>query len=93
MVEQTSIEAYHEILPELPHRQRQLIDLCLKNPMRDWTFREFGKCLGLDVCSISPRVNELYKMGIMVYSRNRICSVTYRRVKAWQLAPFLVLRR
>lgn len=86
MISETSLDAYRDIKPRLGEMQDKVLGVFYERPFKqDLTNREIADALGVDVCSVTGRVYELRKMGLLVHSRNRLCSITYRRVQAWRL--------
>lgn len=86
-VQPTSLEAYYDLIPRLGEMQDRVLGVFYEVPGKpDWTNREIAAHMGLDVCSITGRVYELRNMGLLEFSRKRMCGITLRRVLAWRLA-------
>ena len=58
----TSIKAYYEILPKIGARQRQVLEALSSGPK---TNRQISKMTGLEVNAVTPRTNELVKLGLV----------------------------
>jgi len=83
---ETSRMAWEAIRPDVGKRQRAIINFMLEHttPDRpDWTSKELSQAIALPRDSVSNRLNELKKQGLVVVSRIRPCSYTYRNVQAW----------
>ena len=86
IIQETSIQAYHEIKPRLSEMKDRVIDVIYERPFkRDFTNREIAHYLHIDVCCVTPRVCELRKKGVLVFNGKRMCSITQKRVMAWRL--------
>lgn len=67
-----SLAAYDRILPDLPRRERQVLNILVAR-LRDkpggpsgLTCRELANRLGLDRDSVSPRIGKLQNLGLVV---------------------------
>ena len=83
MIQQTSIDAYISIKPELGKRQWQIFSLI--HAYGPITNREIAKKLGLDMCSITGRTKELRQNGYVASSGKKICPTTKRTVLMWKV--------
>ena len=73
----TSLQTYYsEVLPNLSDRQQQIID-ALKY-IGNFTNKELSEFLEWDINRITPRVNELVKLGIICEKGKRKCKYTGR---------------
>lgn len=83
MIQDTSMEAYQNIKPELGSRQKVVLDVIrhLNSP----TNVEISRYLGLPINTITPRVNELRKKGLVCNAGKRNCSITGSMVYAWRI--------
>ena len=84
-VQQTSLEAYAQVLPQLPERRRQVLQVFIGNPYRDFTNLEVARELGWDINRVTPRVLELREMGLLEFSCQRSCRITGNTAMAWRL--------
>lgn len=87
MIQETSKTAYIEIKPELGQRQEEVLNL-----IKDYTLKgknltntEIGKILERPINAITPRTNELVKLGLVKESEKRRCNVTGRTAIAWSV--------
>lgn len=79
----TSIKAYYEILPKIGSRQRQVLEALSSGPK---TNRQISKMTGLEINAVTPRTNELVKLGL-VSSRGVIVDPeSNKSVTVWSLA-------
>ncbi len=79
--QETSIESYKLILPELGNRQRQVFDVISKMP--NVCNYEIGVILGLPINSVTPRVKELRDLGLVVCVGTKLDKVSNRNVMIW----------
>ena len=82
-VQQTSLESFHDIKKELGKRQQYVLDGFEGNG--SCTNLELSRMLGLPINQITPRTNELVKMGLVVEDRKRSCDVSGRKAIAWRI--------
>ncbi len=82
-VRQTSIEAYSRIKKELGKRQQEVYDGFLGNGT--CTNLELSRLLGIPINQITPRTNELVKLGFVVEVEKRQCSVSGKKAIAWRV--------
>ena len=83
LARQTSIESYSRIKKELGKRQQYVYDGFVGNG--SCTNLELSRMLGLPINQITPRTNELVKMGLVVEDRKRSCDVSGRKAIAWRI--------
>lgn len=79
----TSIHAYHEQKEtgEVSRQQQLILDAIRKYRLKDYSLRELAVCSGIhDVSTVSGRVNELKKKGILIENGTRRCRVTGRTI-------------
>ena len=82
-VQQTSIEAFASILPFLPPREAQVLDVIgSRGPLNN---RQIAECLGLPINSITPRVHELREAGLVIDAGYLVDPQTHRRTHSWKL--------
>lgn len=82
-VRQTSIEAYSRIKKELGKRQQEVYDGFLGNGT--CTNLELSKSLGIPINQITPRTNELVKLGFVAEVEKRQCSVSGKKAISWRV--------
>lgn len=81
MIRDTSREAFSDIQPRIGDRQREVLDAFYKQgPM---TNTELSRTIGLPIKMITPRTNELVKMGYVKEHSRRACKITGRRAIVW----------
>lgn len=84
MVASTSREAYNTISCELGKRQQMVMDFLEKNHHEHgWTNSEIADFLLLPINSITPRIHELRKLGLVRQWSVRVCSITGFKAKSW----------
>lgn len=83
MKRQTSIQAYNDIKPQLGQRQQQIYDAIKKFGCP--TNLELSKWLGIPINQVTPRTNELVKLGKVVEHEKRECSVSHRQALTWRI--------
>lgn len=87
MTQETSLTAYYtKVLPHLGEKQAIVYNR-LRDATRngfDMTDKELCKSLHWEINCVVPRRNELCKMGVVVVSRRRLCSVTENMALAWR---------
>ena len=79
----TSLDAFSEIKPELGVRQKQVYDAIkyLGCP----TNLEVSVFKKIPINQVTPRTNELVKMGYVVECEKRECSISHRTVWSWRI--------
>ena len=87
-VQQTSLFAYqNEVKPTLGERQKVIYE-ALKT--RDnFTNTELANYLDFPINTVTPRVGELRKLGLVQISEIRMCKVTGRRVISWEVGKLI----
>ena len=84
-IQPTSLFAYRtEVEPTLPFRQKLIFDEIARH--EDVTNTEISHYLGIPINTVTPRVNELRKLGLVCESVKRECQITHRKVIAWKIA-------
>lgn len=82
--QQTSLWAYqNEIIPELGARQKVVFEALKTRP--NFTNTELSKHLDFPINTITPRVGELRKKGLVDQAEIRVCKETGRRAIAWRV--------
>ena len=85
MLQQTSLNAFNTITEQLGERQQRIIEFFYKHNGHDFTNTEIADQLLLPINCVTPRVNELRKKGLLIFSQQRYCFITGRKVMAWRL--------
>lgn len=83
MIQQTSLQAYREIQPELSKRQEQVYKTIMNNPGLNNT--EIARKLGKPINTITPRVNELRKKELVKLKEKKQCPITKKTTMAWEI--------
>ena len=79
----TSLDSFSSIKPTLGSRQKAVFDVL--SYLDRATNSEIAKYMGLPINTITPRVNELRKKGLVRDAGKRICKVTGSQVHAWRI--------
>jgi len=80
MIQQTSLSAWSGIRPELGKRQSQVLAVLIhEGSLTNW---QIAKRLGLPINSVTPRVHELRKLGLVVEDKI-IIQETGRSAISW----------
>lgn len=83
MMRSTSLDTYQQIKLELGDRQKMVLETIriLGCP----TNLELSKYLNIPINQITPRTNELVKLGIVTECEKRECSISHRTVYSWRI--------
>lgn len=88
-IQQTSIQAYEELQPQLPARHAEILHALsrLQKVYGDASDSEIAAYLGKeDKNYVRPRRFELVnEKHLIVYSQTRQCRETKKRVKTWKI--------
>ena len=79
-VASTSIQCYHAIRGEGRVSNQQAVILSAIREGRDYSLQELVRITGLQINTVSGRVNELKEMALLDVSETRKCSITGRTV-------------
>lgn len=83
MIQSTSLEIYlKEVYPKLTARQRPVLHY-LRNAGGAHTNAEIAAALNAPINHITPRCLELRKLGLVLESGRRRCTVTGNPAKVW----------
>lgn len=83
-VQQTSKQAYWQIIPELSTRQKKVYKTIRKHKAINNTM--IAKKLGTPINSITPRTHELRELGLVKKAFKAICPHTKRQTTFWKCA-------
>lgn len=87
-VQQTSIYSFiNEVKPTLGERQRIVYEV-LKTG-NNFTNQEVADYLGFQINTVTPRMNELVKIGVVQLSEKRKCKQTGRNCCAWEIGKLI----
>jgi predicted transcriptional regulator len=84
MIQDTSLDAYLQILPHLGDSQKEIFRFMMLNRDRDFTNKQLAWELGKPINTVTPRVLELRKMGLLVKSKV-VVQANGRRAWAWKV--------
>ena len=87
-VQTTSIISYYEVLNTLGERQKQVL-LAMKH-LKSANNLMVSKLLNLPINSITPRMNELRKKGILIYHETKACPFTLRSSKFYRIKSYIM---
>ena len=83
-VAQTSILSFYKLEPQKINKlQQQIYDLIKSN--RTLSNRDIANTLGLEICTVTGRVNELAEKGLIVSWAVKKDLRTNRTVKVWKV--------
>jgi len=80
----TSLQAYDEVKRTLGRRQRIVLEKLDYNPTA-MTNSELAYALGKTINTITPRIFELRKKGLVMEHEKRKCTITGRTAIAWRV--------
>lgn len=84
MIQSTSLEIFlKKVYPSLTVRQRPVLHF-LRNASAALTNTEIADALQLPINHITPRTNELVKLGLVLEAGRRRCRVTGNTAKTWK---------
>lgn len=67
--------------------QKAILGIMLENNCRDFSINEIADIMSEQRSTISARMNELRKMGLLIFSKKRISRVTGKPNDAYKLCP------
>ncbi len=86
--QQTSLFAYHaEVKPTLGHRQKTIYEAL--GTRESFTNTEMAAYLDWPINTITPRMKELRKIGLVRCAGTRECKVTGRNVLSWEIGRLI----
>jgi len=86
MVEETSLEAYFNIVePLLSEKQVEVLRVFKMHTDRSFTNMELADMLGWSINRVTPRTNELRKIGALKTVGKRFCRITGNTAFALEL--------
>ena len=82
MIQDTSLLAFkQDVQPTLGERQRQVLTALGDQSL---TNNELAHALGWEINRVTPRMNELVKLGKVELDKRRPCRITGRTAIAWR---------
>jgi len=78
----TSLSAYLELADagEIGARQAEVLQFLMDHSHDDYSRRELASLTGIELCSVTGRVNELMRKGLIVEGPQRKCRITGKTV-------------
>ena len=92
-VRPTSILAYAEVLEDLGERQAEVYRVIRDFGDRGCNNKMIARKMNIPINSVTGRVNELRKMGIVLHYKKDICPVTLETENKERLTIFWRVRR
>ena len=74
-VQYTSYRSYNEIACHLPDKQKKVFDVLTEHP-NGMTIKEIARALMKDANEISPRIDEMRRLGVVTRCIKKYCSIT-----------------
>ena len=90
MIQQTSLEAYKAIIPELSDRQQEVFNVLVEHPgfsNRDvlYYLRTMNPKRKYEASGVYPRITELREKGIVDFHSYKKDLLTNKRVMTWEV--------
>jgi hypothetical protein len=82
MIQYTSLAAWEIALAKVGRSQKAVLDML--RTMDDATNAELGYRMGWPINRVTPRVNELRKIGLVLDIGRRTCKITANAAHAWK---------
>jgi len=86
MIQNTSLESFMQLLPELGELQETVYNCIKSHP--GLCNREIGVLIGKPINCVTPRVNELYKLNLVVCIGTKLDKHTDRNVMIWSVKTY-----
>ena len=83
MIQNTSLESFMQLLPELGELQETVYNCIKSHP--GLCNREIGVLIGKPINCVTPRVKELRNMGLVVNIGIKFDEYTNRNVMIWKV--------
>jgi len=83
MIQDTSLEAYNVLLPELGKMQTMIYNVLKVYP--NSSNHDLSEILEKPINSVTPRVKELRDKGLVICTSHKIDTITKRRVMCWSV--------
>ena len=81
MIQETSLEAYEILQPELGELQEAIYNTITDHP--GMSNHDLAQHLDWEINRVTPRVKELRDKGIVIYSHTKTDKGTKRKVMCW----------
>ncbi len=83
MIQETSLEAYKVLEPELGQLQHTVLTTLFAYP--GMSNHDLSRFLHWEINRVTPRVKELRDKGLVVHSHNKVDKITKRVVMCWKV--------
>lgn len=83
LIQQTSLEAYEFILPELAERQQEIFEVIQRHP--GMSNHDISRFLNVEINCVTPRVNELRDKHMVGLHGQKTDRITNRTVNTWEV--------
>ena len=81
MIQETSLEAYEILQPELGELQETVYNVIIGHP--NMSNHDIARYLGWEINCVTPRVKELRDKHIVVFSHYKVDAITNRQAMCW----------
>lgn len=81
MIQNTSLEAYKILIPELGTQQQIIYNVIIKHP--NMSNHDIARYLHWEINRVTPRVKELRDKGLVVCRNYKEDHVTKKKVMCW----------
>lgn len=82
MIQETSLEAYHILTPELGNLQETVYNTIIEH--QGMSNHDIARYLNWEINRVTPRVKELRDKGLVWFSHYKTDGITNRRVICWK---------
>jgi len=83
MIQNTSLDAYKVLQPELGRLQQEIYDVIVENP--GMSNHDIARYKNMEINRVVPRVKELRELGLVVFSNYKQDRITKRTVMCWKI--------
>ena len=82
MIEETSLQAYQEVMKTLGERQKEVYWMLCE--LGEATNTMLSRALHLPINCVTPRIFELRKKGLVIREKVDLCPITRRNCIFWK---------
>jgi len=82
-IQDTSLEAYQILIPEIGERQQQIYNIIIKHP--NVSNLDISRIAKLPINSITPRTKELRDKGLVIQTGVKKDHITKRTMMCWSV--------
>jgi len=83
MIQQTSMEAYQSIQPDLGAMQQTVYDTIIEHP--GMSNHDISRYLHIEINKVTPRVKELRDYSLVSFSHYKKDPLTNKKVMCWTI--------